>query len=34
MSVGTVKTHVGHLVDELGVDNRVQVALVVRDADG
>lgn len=34
MSVGTVKTHVGHLFDKLGVDNRVQVALVVRDAEG
>ncbi|MCG7286861.1 response regulator transcription factor [Cellulomonas sp. ACRRI] len=34
MSVGTVKTHVGHLFDKLGVDNRVQVALLVRDAEG
>lgn len=34
MSVGTVKTHIGHLFDKLGVDNRVQVALVVRDAAG
>ena len=34
MSVGTVKTHIGHLFDKLGVDNRVQVALLVRDAAG
>lgn len=34
MSIGTVKTHVGHLFDKLGLDNRVQVALLVRDADG
>lgn len=34
MSVGTVKTHIGHLFDKLGVDNRVQVALLVRDAVG
>ncbi len=34
MSVGTVKTHVGHLFDKLGLDNRVQVALLVRDAEG
>ncbi|WP_217617219.1 response regulator transcription factor, partial [Cellulomonas sp. GbtcB1] len=34
MGVGTVKTHIGHLFDKLGVDNRVQTALPVRDADG
>ncbi|WP_454049870.1 response regulator [Cellulomonas sp. Marseille-Q8402] len=34
MSVGTVKTHIGHLFDKLGLDNRVQVALLVRDAEG
>lgn len=34
MSIGTVKTHVGHLFDKLGLENRVQVALLVRDADG
>lgn len=34
MSETTVKTHVGHLFTKLGVDNRVKVALVVRDARG
>jgi DNA-binding NarL/FixJ family response regulator len=34
LSVGTVKTHIGHLFDKLGLDNRVQVALLVRDAEG
>lgn len=34
MSETTVKTHVGHLFTKLGVDNRVKVALVVRDALG
>lgn len=34
MGVGTVKTHIGHLFDKLGVDNRVQIALLVRDAEG
>ncbi|VTR75407.1 response regulator [Cellulomonas hominis] len=33
MSVGTVKTHIGHLFDKLGLDNRVQLALLVRDAE-
>lgn len=32
MSIGTVKAHIGHLFDKLGVDNRVQIALMVRDA--
>ena len=34
MSETTVKTHVGHVLAKLGVDNRVKVALVVRDARG
>lgn len=34
MSETTVKTHVGHLFTKLDVDNRVKVALVVRDARG
>lgn len=34
MSVGTVKTHIGHLFDKLGLANRVQIALLVRDAEG
>ncbi|SDB89688.1 two component transcriptional regulator, LuxR family [Sanguibacter gelidistatuariae] len=33
MSVATVKSHVGHLFTKLGVDNRVQVANCVRDAE-
>jgi DNA-binding NarL/FixJ family response regulator len=33
LSLGTVKTHLGHLFDKLGVENRVQVALLVRDAE-
>ncbi len=32
LSVPTVKSHVGRLFTKLGVDNRVQIALVVRDA--
>jgi DNA-binding NarL/FixJ family response regulator len=32
MSIGTVKSHIGRLFDKLGVDNRVQIALLVRDA--
>lgn len=32
MSVPTVKTHVGRLFSKLGVDNRVQVAILVHDA--
>lgn len=34
MSETTVKTHVGHVLAKLGVDNRVKVALAVRDARG
>jgi DNA-binding NarL/FixJ family response regulator len=33
LSVPTVKAHVGRLFSKLGVDNRVQVALVVHDAE-
>lgn len=33
MSVPTVKSHVGHLFAKLGVDNRVQVANCIRDAE-
>ena len=32
MGVATVKTHVGRLFTKLGVDNRVQVAILVHDA--
>jgi DNA-binding NarL/FixJ family response regulator len=32
MSEATVKTHVSHLFDKLGVTNRVQVAIVAHDA--
>lgn len=32
MSVPTVKTHVGRLFEKLGVENRVQVAITVHDA--
>jgi DNA-binding NarL/FixJ family response regulator len=32
MSVATVKAHVSHILDKLGVDNRVQVAICVHDA--
>jgi DNA-binding NarL/FixJ family response regulator len=32
LSIPTVKSHVGRLFTKLGVDNRVQIALVVRDA--
>ncbi len=32
LSVATVKAHVSRLLEKLGVDNRVQVALLVRDA--
>lgn len=32
MSIATVKGHVSHVFDKLGVDNRVQVALRVHDA--
>jgi DNA-binding NarL/FixJ family response regulator len=34
MSVATVKAHVSRLLSKLGVDNRVQIALLVQDADG
>jgi len=33
LSVATVKTHLGRVFDKLGAENRVQVAMVVRDAD-
>lgn len=33
MSVATVKAHVTHVLAKLGVDNRVQIALLVHDAD-
>lgn len=32
LSVPTVKAHVSRLLDKLGVDNRVQIALLVQDA--
>jgi len=32
LSVATVKTHVGRVLDKLGADNRVQVAICVHDA--
>jgi DNA-binding NarL/FixJ family response regulator len=34
MSVATVKAHVSRVLDKLGVDNRVQIALLVQDAAG
>src|SRR5687768_16472010 len=34
MSVATVKAHVSRIIDKLGVDNRVQIALLVHDAAG
>ena len=34
LSVATVKAHVSRLLDKLDVDNRVQIALLVHDADG
>jgi DNA-binding NarL/FixJ family response regulator len=34
LSVPTVKAHVSRLLDKLDVDNRVQIALLVRDASG
>ena len=34
MGVPTVKTHVGRLFAKLGVENRVQVAILVHDAQG
>ena len=33
LSVATVKAHVGRLFTKLGVENRVQIALVVNDAE-
>ncbi|MBP6994718.1 MAG: response regulator transcription factor [Phycicoccus sp.] len=33
LSVATVKTHIGRILSKLGLDNRVQIALAVRDAD-
>lgn len=33
LSVATVKAHVGRILDKLGADNRVQVAIVVHEAD-
>jgi DNA-binding NarL/FixJ family response regulator len=33
MSVATVKAHVSRLLSKLGVDNRVQIALLVQDAE-
>ncbi len=32
MTIATVKAHVSHVLDKLGAENRVQVALVVHDA--
>lgn len=34
LSVATVKAHVSRLLDKLDVDNRVQIALLVHDAEG
>ena len=34
LSVATVKAHVSRLLDKLDVDNRVQIALLVKDASG
>ncbi|MEU3272974.1 response regulator transcription factor [Saccharomonospora sp. NPDC006951] len=34
IGVATVKAHTGNLFTKLGVDNRVQIALLVRDAEG
>ncbi|WP_440902549.1 LuxR C-terminal-related transcriptional regulator, partial [Actinosynnema sp.] len=34
IGVATVKAHTGNLFGELGVDNRVRIALLVRDAEG
>jgi DNA-binding NarL/FixJ family response regulator len=34
LSVPTVKAHVSRLLDKLGVDNRVQIALLVQNASG
>jgi DNA-binding NarL/FixJ family response regulator len=32
VSVATVKTHVGHVLEKLGVEGRVQVAVLVHEA--
>ena len=32
MSIPTVKAHIGRLFNKLGVDNRVQIAILVHDA--
>ena len=32
LSVPTVKAHVSRVLDKLGADNRVQIAIVVHDA--
>ena len=32
VGVATVKTHVGHVLEKLGVDGRVQVAVLVHEA--
>lgn len=34
MSVPTVKTHVSRILGKLGLNNRVQIALLVHDAGG
>jgi hypothetical protein len=34
MSVATVKAHVSRLLAKLEVDNRIQIALLVQDANG
>lgn len=32
MSVATVKAHVSHVLEKLGLSNRVQIALLAHDA--
>jgi len=34
MNVATVKAHVSRMLAKLGAENRVQVALLVQDAEG
>ena len=34
LSLATVKTHVGRVLTKCDLDNRVQIALLVRDAEG
>jgi len=34
LSIPTVKAHVSRLLDKLAVNNRVQIALLVKDASG